>query len=217
MDEITIENWNDFSVLANKLIKFIDDNRIIYRGQSNSNWNLDSSFFRMIKNNPNIRVVDSLQIEEDMVTYFSDRARLFDEIPSYRDQLTIMDWWAFMQHYGAPTRRLDWSLSPYVALFFAIEKHYEQDGALFLFKTDTMDSVQRLKTASVFPLGLWMDTMRLANFLLVSTKSKSKMNHMLDACLSPEEPIGLIECLLNKAFTLWEQKFSVELNSKLKN
>jgi hypothetical protein len=34
---------------------------------------------------------------------------------------TLLEWWALMQHYGAPTRLLDWTESAYVAAFFALD------------------------------------------------------------------------------------------------
>jgi len=36
------------------------------------------------------------------------------------------------QHYGVPTRLLDWSCNPLVALFFAVCGSHEADGALFV-------------------------------------------------------------------------------------
>jgi FRG domain len=39
--------------------------------------------------------------------------------PDYKDDIA---WMALMQHYGAPTRLLDWTFSPCVAAFFALDQ-----------------------------------------------------------------------------------------------
>jgi hypothetical protein len=36
-----------------------------------------------------------------------------------------------MRHYSAPTRLLDWTLSPYVALYFAVESNWNSAGAVW--------------------------------------------------------------------------------------
>ena len=38
-----------------------------------------------------------------------------------------------MQHFSCPTRLLDWTRSPWVALYFAVNHHFDKDGAVWSF------------------------------------------------------------------------------------
>lgn len=46
-----------------------------------------------------------------------------------------LEWLALAQHHGVPTRLLDWSLNPLVALFFAVDENPDADGAVYSFHT----------------------------------------------------------------------------------
>lgn len=84
----------------------------LFRGQSNSDWNLKTSLERT-----DFKWADQ-KAELTLLGEFQRGAHNFlntKDIPN-----TGIGWLAFMQHYGAPTRLLDFTLSPYVAVYFAV-------------------------------------------------------------------------------------------------
>jgi FRG domain len=101
-----------------------------FRGQPNADYSLTPSIQRTVSS---LRRGDAIQVESVLLAEFQSQAHLLlreSLLPDYRD---VISWWTLMQHHGAPTRLLDWTKSPYVAAYFAVESQPDRDGAIWLF------------------------------------------------------------------------------------
>lgn len=91
----------------------------IFRGQADSRWGLKTSIERMMESRGGISC-SLKKLELRMVNEYKKRRHLYtgDSI----DENDIFEWMAELQHYGAPTRLLDFTFSPYVAAYFATHR-----------------------------------------------------------------------------------------------
>jgi hypothetical protein len=67
--------------------------------------------------------------ERDLLMEFQRGAHHHYNVTPGPDEVT--DWLALMRHYGAPARVLDWTRSPYVALYFALQGDSTEDSVLW--------------------------------------------------------------------------------------
>ena len=89
-----------------------------FRGQSDARWSLASSLSRYLDSFGVHRDAWALQ-EWRIIRIFRRKAHLFlDNVPAEDD---VFQWLALMKHHGAPTRLLDFTWSPFVAAFFALQ------------------------------------------------------------------------------------------------
>ncbi len=92
-------------------------NSYIYRGHSDASWKLESTLERIIGEKWDKNRAD--KYEKYSLQAFKSKFHLYDNenvVPKSK-----LAWLSIMQHYGIPTRLLDFTESPYVALYFALE------------------------------------------------------------------------------------------------
>jgi len=90
-----------------------------FRGQAKAEWSLYSSLSRYLLTFGVHRDAWFKQ-ERRILRIFKRKAHLLlQHLPEDSDSFA---WLALMQHHGAPTRLLDFSWSPFVASFFALER-----------------------------------------------------------------------------------------------
>lgn len=92
-----------------------------WRGHADKDWNLTASIYHKKKH----------KYESNLVGRFASKAKVrYQNCPAGTD---IIEWLLLMQHYGLPTRLLDWSCSPLIALYFTVvdEQYDNVDGALW--------------------------------------------------------------------------------------
>ena len=115
MAELQQERPRSFKAFVN----IIEEHRsrgsgvIWYRGCGNARYQLLPALYRhKIKKT----IGELIGLESDLINWFRQRSIPFHTRSLRDDWETLF----FMQHYGVPTRLLDWTENPFVAFFFAV-------------------------------------------------------------------------------------------------
>ena len=138
-NDVEVTSWAD---LQQALFQDTWDGRIgrfrspfVYRGLRSHSWPLTTSLQRLGG--------EYHQLENHLLRNFRKYARDFTQPGT-----SVWNWLALAQHHGLPTRLLDWTYSPYVALHFATDdlEAYDQAGIIW--------AINYVNAAEFLPLSL---------------------------------------------------------------
>lgn len=101
--------------------KYKNKQNVFYRGQSDKNYSISCSLSR-----------EEGYVENESKMISETLKKKEKEFLGYKVPIEIL---SKMQHYGIPTRLVDVTLDPYIALYFAIEEvEHDEDAEVFIFE-----------------------------------------------------------------------------------
>lgn len=126
---IEIDSWNALEKEMRNLHP-----SYIFRGQNNSEWNLQTTIERT-------SVTNKKRAERFMISEFKKNIYNHNISRVPNNNLEIL---FHLQHFGAPTRLIDFTESPYVASFFALNESHK--GYSSIYAVHTFDLFGRIST-----------------------------------------------------------------------
>jgi len=146
-----LEHWYDMSLLNPRFLS-----GFVFRGQGCFDWHIQSSLERMIMrfhhNNEIAHKIYPQGYEQDMLREFQWKYPKY-ETSNILHEDEIIEWLSVMQHYGCPTRMVDFTYSPFVALFMAIDSSNEKNDSAIWFLNELIlrnsycDSIEKINDA----------------------------------------------------------------------
>jgi hypothetical protein len=186
VEQVEVKNWHDLHLRLDDYFTHYDG--YIFRGQADAKWKLESSLTRSIHRvYPDATASQIRSLTASHLYRFrrNIRGRCDLDLGKVDDERL----WALGQHFGLYTPLLDWSRSPYVALFFSLygpcESGLRSLWALFESDIDefwppTVRSSEKIKI--IHPLGHENQRLVSQNGLFLSVPVGKSADDMILKC-----------------------------------
>lgn len=129
------DEQEEFNTVLSANDENVKNKKIYYRGQSNEEWKIECSLFR-----------ENLLLNEEKLNneIINRKPNDFFNCSNSLEKLILM------QHYGIPTRLIDITTNPLVALYFACQGNPDKDGVVFIFEEDVEYDINDEKIVATF-------------------------------------------------------------------
>lgn len=150
LKEIKIDNWQDYLslTLSPKYVSWG------FRGQSDSSWPIQSTLTRYL-NDFSVHKNAWEHQEERIIRIFKRKAHHY--LKNIPDDNDVLQWLSIMQHHGTPTRIIDFTWSPFVAAFFALQRATKESAvwAIYPASFDYQKTIKLVNGSEIEPKKLW--------------------------------------------------------------
>ena len=127
--QIIFELYRETDDFNDKFSDWMIKDELIFRGQANKNYALVPSIGRNREDFTDFSILNKERELIEMAKY---------KLPHiFKSNLNSIDLLSLLQHYGIPTRLLDVTLNPLVALFFSVLE-YDEDGEVIVFQKNNI-------------------------------------------------------------------------------
>lgn len=197
MIEIKIDSMDCLINQIKKLKREYGKQPIWFRGQENSRWHLIPSIQR-----GNL-IQKENYITNDFYIYVN---QIEDNMPN---KTNYAAWMSLMQHYGLPTRILDWSSSPLIACYFALEKNrgLQEDACIWVLIPRKVNKQEGFGNC-VYPIDAYTVQQMLTPAYKSNVELESKFVDKIIACHSVEKNLRMYS--QQASFTVHNSKKMLE-------